>query len=893
MIDNKLRLIEWNANGIRNKKIHFFDYLIENHIHIACICETKLKPEDRLAHKEFKIYRLDCEDSSTRGGVALIHHKSLYSQILPDLKLEIINAIGVKMKMENNTFIKIYSVYFTGTVSRHDYEAFERDIRKLTNVRDCFIVGDLNSKHQYWGCTGSNRAGRILYEELLASTFEIFAPPEPTYYPGSRRTPSILDIIISTSSLEIEPISIAEDIGSDHLPVLIEIISKPLYNPNYSYNSNHRKVNWSRFRRYQNDHINMNDYNLGRNSSTDDIDNSIQRITRILCDGSTSSVYQSRPDTQTQGVSSEIRTLIQRRNAARRRFIRNRNPILLQEYQDLKQEVEHRCQVDYNNNFQQKLSTFTPNHDHNKKLWSLTKNLKAKKTQIPPLKHQSDLVMTDFDKAELLANTFLANHDAASTIRVPLNIKTMVEDCVNQLSSTNTPEVPVHELIRPKDLKKIIKSLPNNKAPGEDGITNMMLKNATRKCLVVLTKIFNACIINSYFPSAWKVAITVPILKPGKLATCASSYRPISLLSILGKVFERLLLPKLKKCLETSQLLPDTQFGFRSCHSTTQQIKRVTKEIKSNLNQKCSTGMVLLDIKSAFDSAWHDAIIFKMWRAEFPIYLVKLIQSFLFDRSYKVKLGSACSNLKFPSAGVPQGAVLSPLLFNILINDIPTPVDCSLAQFADDNAIITSSKKAGTIRKRLQNGLKSLDNYYTSWKLKLQPQKTKAVFFTRRYAPRAFPRRNLNLNNQEIMWQENVKYLGVILDRKLTFKEHIDNTIIKSGKIVRMLYSILNRNSRLNINNKLLIYKTVLQPILLYGAAAWGDCARTHIRLLQRTQNRILKMCMNKHWRYSTIDLHNEAKTKMIDDKILTTILRFNEQCQYSENPLIANLPNN
>ena len=273
-----------------------------------------------------------------------------------------------------------------------------------------------------------------------------------------------------------------------------------------------------------------------------------------------------------------------------------------------------------------------------------------------------------------------------------------------------------------------------------------------------------------------------------------------------------------------------------------------------------------------------------------PIYLIKLIKSFLSQRRFRVKLGSEYSSCKYPEAGVPQGAVLSPILFNILICDMPTPSNCTLAQFADDAAILTSNRRASTIKNTLDKGLACLDRYYKKWKLKINPQKTELAFFTRRRLERAFPRTNLVLDNQTIMWQDNAKYLGVILDQKLTFKKHVDSIVTKCGKIIRMLYSLLSRNSKLNYTNKLLIYKMIIQPIILYGCPVWGSCALSHLRLLQRTQNRILKMCLNKPWRYPTLDLHNDAKIDNIMDKIMRSRQKFENRCQFASNPLIVGL---
>lgn len=888
MTQDFINVIEWNANGIRNKKVEFFSYLQTNNIHVACISETKLKSTDKLTHTDYKVFRINCEDDiRAQGGVAIITHHSINTEILSDLNLEIIQAIGLKVFLNDGNSINIYSAYFTGTVGRHDYDAYRRDIRKLTTVRNAIVLADLNAKHNYWGCTRENRAGRILFEEIMNGEFEIFHPPNPTYYPGGNRTPSILDVMLSTTHLDIEPLVNLPDLGSDHLPFLARIMSRPKTSVNTFPCFN--KADWNKYRTYLNRHIDLNDFRLSASSSTQDIDNCISKFTEILNNAVKVSVPRKRKKPQDRVMTDEIRQLIKRREAAKRRLIRNGHRHLRDEYNFYKYEVERRCMEVYNDSYQQHLSTIIPNENHNRKLFSLSRTLRGKKSQLPFLKDNDQLLTTESERAELLSNVFLENHNAASTVTVPRNIQNVVnqsEQCLN--SSPNV--IDPNTLVKPKDVASIIKSLPSNKAPGEDGVRNIMLKQCSRKAVVAITMIFNACIMLSYFPTAWKSAVTTPICKPGKPSDLATSYRPISLLSALGKLFERVLLPRLTDHLEDHNLLPDFQFGFRRGHSTTQQVYRIVKSVRSALNRSESSGLVLLDLKSAFDTAWHGAILHKMMVLNFPVYLTKLVQSFLDSRSFKVRVGSSYSTVKYPESGVPQGGVSSPILFNILLYDIPTPPNCVVTQFADDVGLKTSAKRAASIKYRLQNGTKSLSKFFRRWKLKLNPEKTEAVFFTRRRAARAFPRADLQVEGHNINWGSSAKYLGVTLDRRLTFKPHIDNVVKKSGKVTRMLYSLLCRNSRLHTKNKLLLYKTVIRPLIFYASPAWSTCAATHIKLLQRLQNRLLKMCLDRHWRHPTIELHDEAGVQMVQDFLNNAKQRFFSHCSNSTNPLILNL---
>lgn len=140
-----------------------------------------------------------------------------------------------------------------------------------------------------------------------------------------------------------------------------------------------------------------------------------------------------------------------------------------------------------------------------------------------------------------------------------------------------------------------------------------------------ISVIFTDCIKAGYFPIVFKKAIVIPIPKPGKDPSLTSSYRPISLLSNLGKLLEKIILRRLNTFFNENQLISKHQFGFRKEHSTIHEIKRNTDTIRSNKTRKQSTGIMLMDIEKAFDTVWHDGLIHKLLKSSTPIYLCKLI----------------------------------------------------------------------------------------------------------------------------------------------------------------------------------------------------------------------------------------------------------------------------
>ena len=180
-----------------------------------------------------------------------------------------------------------------------------------------------------------------------------------------------------------------------------------------------------------------------------------------------------------------------------------------------------------------------------------------------------------------------------------------------------------------EEVKFFIGTLKNSKAPGLDGINSIILKNMTNTFYTLITQIFNWCLSNGYFPQIFKTAKVVPILKPGRDAKSPTSYRPISMLNCLDKVFEKIVLQRINEYTETNNIIQNEQFGFRKEHSTVHQVKRIVNFISNNKSTRKSTGIVLLDVEKAFDSIWHNGLIFKFDKFGYLIYLQKMVQSSL------------------------------------------------------------------------------------------------------------------------------------------------------------------------------------------------------------------------------------------------------------------------
>ncbi|GBN93578.1 RNA-directed DNA polymerase from mobile element jockey [Araneus ventricosus] len=240
-----------------------------------------------------------------------------------------------------------------------------------------------------------------------------------------------------------------------------------------------------------------------------------------------------------------------------------------------------------------------------------------------------------------------------------------------------------------------------------------------------------------HFPTRWKTATVVPILKPGKDPTDTTSYRPISLLPSLSKIAEHLILKRLNNYLKENNVLCPEQFGFREKLSTSHQLIRVVEYVTEGFANKQKTGAVFLDIQKAFDRVWQDGLIHKLIHYKTPSYLIKLIDSYFLERKFAVRVKNELSSTKNINAGVAQGSKIGPTLFALYINDIPKQFNTLLCMYADDTAILARNKNPNYIQIALNRHLKALEDWFIKWKIEINVSKTEAIMFTN--ARRAIP----------------------------------------------------------------------------------------------------------------------------------------------------------
>ena len=318
-----------------------------------------------------------------------------------------------------------------------------------------------------------------------------------------------------------------------------------------------------------------------------------------------------------------------------------------------------------------------------------------------------------------------------------------------------------------------------------------------------------------------------------------SSYRPISLTSVLSKVMERLVTDRLSYVMESEKIFTNIQSGFRKHRCTTDHILKLQDEINKNIHFKKHTLAVFIDFKSAFDMLWCKGLLVKLNSYGIVGNIYNYIENFLSDRTMQVRIDQAYSSVHHLENGTAQGSIISPLLFLIMINDLPNSlfnVEASL--FADDSCIYKSGKNLPALVECIQQNLINLQTWCDRWGFNISLEKTTAVLFT--YRHENIPC-NLRLKEGSIKFEKTAKFLGVIFDRKLTWKAHISYIIEKCKKRLNLMRMVSGQFWGAT-KTLLLIYKSLIRSVLDYGSVAYDSACSSLKNKLDSIQYQALRI---------------------------------------------------
>nr|KAG5701330.1 hypothetical protein BaRGS_006104 [Batillaria attramentaria] len=380
-----------------------------------------------------------------------------------------------------------------------------------------------------------------------------------------------------------------------------------------------------------------------------------------------------------------------------------------------------------------------------------------------------------------------------------------------------------------------------------------MIRHLPDRMVKVLLGFYQTCWDSGQIPKAWKKAVVVAIPKDGKPPHLPTSYRPVALTSHLGKVYERLVRDRLEYHLEKHGIIPLCQAGFRKGRGCMEHVARLTSEIKKAMVNKHSVVTTFFDIKRAFDTVWHAKLLDKLSSIGISGRLYQFVQAFLADRRISVRVGASLSDEHILDMGVPQGSVIAPTLFSVMLHDIEAKVgrpDIKMSLYADDLAIWTElptqlpgktafmKKLYERWRTKFQSCVDDIQGYMGQNGFQLSPEKTSLVVFSRTNG--AKNAMSIQIGNVTIKPCSEAKFLGVTLNERLRWQPHISNLTAKASRSVNLI-KILSAERWATPRSLIHLTNALVRSRLTYGCEAFFALSKTEYLKLERVELAALK----------------------------------------------------
>ena len=813
---------------------------INNPFDVIAITETRLHEQNPIIDLSIPGYDFHHTETRTQnGGAALYIRNSFDYEILTNFSVSLENiceSIFIEIKSKKQKNIIIGCIYRHHTpISLFCSEFMNKTLHKISKSKKTYaLLGDFNiNLLDYEKHPGVND----FYDTISSYGFRplILQPTRVT-----KTSSTLIDnIFINDLVCNSKGGNLVTSI-SDHYA---QFCSIDVFDKHHEKPSNKRSVrNWRIFnkREFQSELTNINWDNIitpqmNTNSSCQSFYN---KITILLNEMAPYKKLTKKEISlkQKPWISPGILRSMQTRDKLYRDFLTQTDQELKDStYKNYKKHRNMIISLTRKSKKKYYSDYFTEYNTNIKKTWEGIRQLininKKKSISIRYINHEN-LSTSDNKEMANAFNSFYANIGNSIENKIP-NSQTNFTHYLNQpVTSTFTPT-----LCTDSEIKAIIADFGVNKSSGPNSIPTNLLKEFSSLFIPPIKTLVNKSLYEGTFPSIFKLALICPIYKKSDKTKCVN-YRPISLLSNLSKIFERIMYNRLEGYLEHNKLIYDLQFGFRKKFSTDHALLSITEQIKNNFQNKNFSCGVFVDLEKAFDTVNHKILISKLKHYGFQDKTLSWLTSYLSNRTHKVTLNGEISDPKPVTCGVPQGSILGPLLFLIYINDMNKAIQNSqVYHFADDTNLLFSHKNEKTLKKIANKDLQNLYEWLCANRLSLNVAKTEFMIF-RPPHKQLTNRVVLKLNRTKIFESTKIKYLGIILDSRLTWKEHINELSKKLNRSMGMLFKTRDFCPPSILKN---LYHSIFNSHVNYGLPVWGYASDILLDKIIKAQKKAIR----------------------------------------------------
>ena len=858
-----IKIVTWNIASVHQHKTKLLTMSNNHRPDVILLQETKIKPKHT--------FRIPGYETITKHNEMLAHTITIL------IKHSVISVSKIKLVGETHPIqayqvhkegieedIIIVNIYKTHGVHNLDYVTLNYILERYNKV---ILGGDFNTQINS-SANGEELAEFIAINNLVNPNINN-EETNLSYY-GS----TIIDYLLVTENVDQNMVkfqtltSIPSGRANYHIPLMItlEYESNDIPTPRMNWT----KLNRNLYQKKLKQNMSLPDFkDPGPLNNREDISNEMDRITKCIME-TVQEVNPPRIPKKRLGwqPSNELNKLSKDRNKYLKKYNKSKDALEKMFFKkianNLANKINNLTKAERDKFYADSIKDIEKLPPSSTEFWKKTNGLagiKRSSLNTKYLKYNNKTAKGNAEKAqchlEYQETVFRENNVDTRETReywakvINPRAKWLEDEDVKNLDFV---DITINDII------KALKTTKPQKAGGRDDMKAICISWGTTHLWRRLCKLYNACLQHKYQPEGWKEALIVLIPKPGKDHTDPAGYRPISLLAVIAKLFDKIICGRLRHSIEQATnangkpFLPPEQSGFREKRTTTDNLFRLMQIATQAMQKHEDTLIISLDGKKAFDTAAHKAIMSPLvdltQRNQIPFYIVSYYKQFLTSRSFRIRQGKEITLDKGSiEAGVPQGSISAPLLYIIFTADIPMPTNVPKMQsriiqdvdvetaiksnvfklnhvmevgmFADDIAAWTRLSNGTNMRNaaltRFQTFLDNTEKWANERKIVFNADKTQ-LMKTQGSKYQAKP--NLSFYNKELKYTNELKYLGVTFDHKLTMVKHAKQIRIRTLQRINRL-GYITRVGKINPHTAMHWMQTLAFPIAAYGAITW------------------------------------------------------------------------
>lgn len=813
-VENRLKCISINARSVVNK-LRELELLLDNEKpHILGITETWLNSsiaDNELCFQGYTLLRKDREaGEKTRGGGVLFYIRTeLNPVIVTEFNCNKVETLFCNIQCNRDSTL-LGVCYRPPDSSKNNDDEFYSLLNRL-DYKHLVLMGDFNYSELSWHSDNTIDRSHP-FVECLDNNFLSQLVDKPT------RGNNFLDLIISSDANTIEDISIEEPFEtSDHQTITFSILASQCHTikkvPVYNYFKGDYDIIRREIPGLKWDELSQcRDVDIIWNRLKSDILNLRDKyITK-----------KGKNKSKCKWVTRKVQRLRLSKKKAWIKYQKsNKNTELYEDYKcKLRESVSENKRA--KEVFEQKLADNIKND--NKSFYSYVNSKSRSNNKIGPLKDlTNNIINGNKETADFLNNYF-------SSVFTQENVN-FIPEC-EKIFSGSSNEIFSDLIIDENEILSRLNKINVGKSIGPDDIHGKLLYEIRQEISKPLAHLFTLSIAVGTVPQDWRDANVIPLFKKGSKSQ-AQNYRPVSLLSIVGKLLESILKEKLVEHMNRHNLIKDSQHGFTSGRSCLTNLLEFFDKVTCELDKSNPVDLIYLDFCKAFDKVPHCRLLRKLEAHGVGGNILGWIKEWLANRRQRVVVEGEFSDWTNVSSGVPQGSVLGPILFLVYINDLELGLISLLNKFADDSKLLKTVSSEEDVNV-LREDLVKLESWADKWQMEFNVEKCSVIHLGSNNACADY-----KLYNRQLKVSENEKDLGIIVDNKLKFSEHCDSIVSKANATLGMIKrNIVSRNHKVITK----LYKTLVRPKLEYCVQAWRPYFKKDIDKIEKVQRRATKL---------------------------------------------------